>query len=150
MAVRGLGCPVRFTLTAGKKGDAPQAADLIKDLPAKVVMADTAYDSDALRQAIDDKDAIAVIPNSPSRAFKHPLDNLRGRIFISRFSRPARHDADFVPIWTAAIISHWTKARSYAFAPIREVSQLSLRKDCSALLRPAPRPPFPSNNAVCI
>ena len=26
MAVRGLGCPVRFTLTAGQKGDAPQAA----------------------------------------------------------------------------------------------------------------------------
>ena len=26
MAVRGLGCPVRFTLTAGQKGDAPQTA----------------------------------------------------------------------------------------------------------------------------
>ena len=24
MAVRGLGCPVRFTLTAGQKGDAPE------------------------------------------------------------------------------------------------------------------------------
>jgi hypothetical protein len=37
MAVRGLGCPVRFTLTAGEKGDAPQAAALIEGLPAKVV-----------------------------------------------------------------------------------------------------------------
>ena len=74
MAVRGLGCPVRFTLTAGQKGDAPQAADLIDGLPAKVVMADTAYDSDALRRAIADKDALAVIPNNPSRTFKHPLD----------------------------------------------------------------------------
>lgn len=74
MAVRGLGCPVRFTLTAGQKGDAPQAAGLIDELPAKVVMADTAYDSDALRQAIADKGAIAVIPNNPSRTFKHPLD----------------------------------------------------------------------------
>jgi transposase len=74
MAVRGLGCPVRFTLTAGQKGDAPQAADLIKGLPASVVMADTAYDSDALRQAIADKGATAVIPNNPSRTFKHPLD----------------------------------------------------------------------------
>jgi len=76
MAVRGLGCPVRFTLTAGQKGDAPQAADLIEDLPAKIVMADTAYDSDALRRVIVDKDAIAVIPNNPSRSFKHPLDKL--------------------------------------------------------------------------
>ncbi len=74
MAVQGLGCPVRFTLTAGQKGDAPQAANLIDGLPAKVVMADTAYDSDALRQAIADKQATAVIPNNPSRTFKHPLD----------------------------------------------------------------------------
>ncbi len=74
MAVRGLGCPVRFTLTAGQKGDAPQAAGLIDGLPAEVVMADTAYDSDALRQAIADKGATAVIPNNPSQTFKHHLD----------------------------------------------------------------------------
>lgn len=52
MAVRGLGCPVRFTITAGQKGDAPQAAELIEGLPAEVFMADTAYDADHLRQAI--------------------------------------------------------------------------------------------------
>jgi hypothetical protein len=37
---------VRFTLTAGQKGDAPQAAALLEGLPAEVVMADTAYDAD--------------------------------------------------------------------------------------------------------
>lgn len=74
LAVRGLGCPVRFTLTAGQKGDAPQAAALIEGLPAKVVMADTAYDADALRQIVADKGAVAVIPNNPSRTFKYPLD----------------------------------------------------------------------------
>ena len=75
MAVRGLGCPVRFTLTAGQKGDAPQAAALIEGLPAEVVMADTAYDADHLRQAIAAKGALAVvIPNNPSRALKHLLD----------------------------------------------------------------------------
>ena len=68
MAVRGLGCPVRFVLTAGQKGDAPQADALIEGLPAEVVMADTAYDGDRLRQAIADKGAVAVIPNNPSRA----------------------------------------------------------------------------------
>jgi transposase len=68
MAVRGLGCPVRFTLTGGQKGDAPQGAELIEGLPAEVVMADTAYDADYLRQAIAAKGAIAVIPNNPSRA----------------------------------------------------------------------------------
>ena len=74
MAVRGLGCPVRFTLTAGQKGDAPQAGALIEGLPAEVVMADTAYDADHLRQAIAAKGALAVIPNNPSRALKYPLD----------------------------------------------------------------------------
>jgi transposase len=63
MAVRGLGCPVRFTLTAGQKGDAPQAAELIEGLPAEVVMADTAYDADRLRQAIAAKGRS---PSSPT------------------------------------------------------------------------------------
>jgi transposase len=74
MAVRGLGCPVRFHLTAGQRGDAPQALPLIEGLPAQVVMADTAYDGDAIRKAIADKGALAVIPNNPSRSRKHPLD----------------------------------------------------------------------------
>ena len=74
LAVRGLGCPLRFTLTAGQKGDAPQAAALIEGLPAEVVMADTAYDADHLRKAIAAKGALAVIPNNPSRALKYPLD----------------------------------------------------------------------------
>jgi transposase len=68
LAVRGLGCPVRFSITPGHWGDAPQAGSLIAGLPVKVVMADTAYDADHLRRAI------AVIPNNPSRAQKHPLD----------------------------------------------------------------------------
>jgi len=74
MVVRGLGCPVRFALTAGQMGDAPQAGPLIEGLPAEIVMADTAYDADHFRQAIADKGAIAVIPNNPSRATKHKLD----------------------------------------------------------------------------
>ena len=72
MVVRGLGCPVRFILTAGQKGDAPQAAALIEGLPAEVVMADTAYDADHLRQAIAAKGAIAVIPNT-----RHGRSNIR-------------------------------------------------------------------------
>ena len=74
MAVRGLGCPVRFSLTAGHRGDAPQALPLIEGLPARAVMADTAYDADYLREAIAAKGAEAIIPNNPSRALKHPLD----------------------------------------------------------------------------
>jgi Transposase DDE domain len=99
MAVRGLGCPVRFTLTAGKKGDAPQGDALIEGLPAEVVLADAAYDSDRLRQTIADKGAVAVIPNNPSRARKQldrhsrcrdPLHGWGGPYFFDRssFSAP--------------------------------------------------------------
>ena len=72
MAVRGLGCPVRFALTAGQKGDAPQAAALIEGLPAEIVMADTAYDADHLRQTIAAKGALAVIPKT-----RHARSNIR-------------------------------------------------------------------------
>lgn len=70
MAVRSLGCPVRFILTAGQQRDCPQAYALIDGLPAKVVVADAAYDADRLRQAIADKDAVAVIPNNPCAGSK--------------------------------------------------------------------------------
>ena len=65
---------MRLILTAGQKGDAPQAGSLIEGLPADIGMADTAYDADHFRLAIADKGALAVIPNNPSRSRKHPLD----------------------------------------------------------------------------
>ena len=39
-----------------------------------VIMADTAYDSDQIRDAVAQKGTLAVIPNNPSRATKHPID----------------------------------------------------------------------------
>lgn len=60
-------------LTAGQEGDAPQADIFIEYLPADVVMANTAYDSDRLRKVTVDESAQAVSKNNPSRAQKHPL-----------------------------------------------------------------------------
>lgn len=74
LAVRGLGNPVAFHLTAGHRGDVPQAAALIAGLPAAVVLADGAYDAAHFRQVIADRGAIAVIPNTPQRASKYPFD----------------------------------------------------------------------------
>ena len=74
MAGRGLDCSVRFSLTAGHRGDAPQAEPRIEGLAADVVMADTAYDSNRLRHKIADRGAVALIPSNPSRALKYPLD----------------------------------------------------------------------------
>ena len=38
------------------------------------MIADAAYDSDSIRAVVADMDAVAVIPNNPSRAKKHPVD----------------------------------------------------------------------------
>jgi transposase len=95
MAVRGLGCPVRFTLTAGQRGDCPQAYALIDGLPAKVVMADAAYDADRLRQVIADKDAVAVIPNNPSRAQRYPIDkHLYAQRHLSNVASQSSNSSD--------------------------------------------------------
>lgn len=122
MAVRGLGCPVGFSLTAGHRGDAPQAGPLIEGLAADVVMADTAYDSNQLRQAIADKGAVAVIPNNPSRASKHPLDKhlyaqrhlveccfsrlKQFRRVATRFEKTARN---YLAVVTLAAIVMWLR-----------------------------------------
>jgi transposase len=65
---------VRFILTPGQSGDCPQAKLLIEGLSAEIFIADTAYDSDELRDDVADKGAQAVIPNNPSRSIKYPLD----------------------------------------------------------------------------
>jgi transposase len=122
MAVRGLGCPVAFRLTAGHRGDAPQAGPLIETLPARAVMADTAYDSDQLRRMIADKGAVAAIPNNPSRALKHPLDKhlyaqrhlveccfsklKQFRRVATRFEKTARN---YLAIVTLAAIVLWLR-----------------------------------------
>jgi transposase len=74
LAVRGLGCPVSFVLTAGHRGDAPQAAALLQGQAAKFVIADAAYDADHIRQLVAEKRATAVIENNASRSLKHHLD----------------------------------------------------------------------------
>ncbi len=72
--MRGLGCPVGIILTAGQKGDVPQASALLQGQAADIVMADTAYDADHFRDSIAKAGAIAVIPNNPSRSTKLPFD----------------------------------------------------------------------------
>jgi transposase len=122
LPVRGLGAPVRFVLTAGQRGDCPQAYGLIEGLPAEVVMADAAYDADPLRQAIANKGALAVIPNNPSRARKYPLDKdlyaqrhlieccfsklKQFRRVATRFEKTARN---YLAIVTLAAIVLWLR-----------------------------------------
>lgn len=60
---------LNWVLTPGQAGDCPQAARLLGPhlAPACEVVADTAYDSDALRGFIAAAGALAVIPANPRR-----------------------------------------------------------------------------------
>lgn len=67
-----------WQVTAGTAGDAPQAADLLAPwlAPAQEVVADAAYDSDALRAVIAEAGANAVIKPNPRRKNKPHVDPL--------------------------------------------------------------------------
>jgi len=54
-------------LTAGHRHDSPQAEPLLDGYTCERVIADKAYDSDALRQHVDDIGAEAVIPPRANR-----------------------------------------------------------------------------------
>lgn len=84
---------MRFILTPGQQGDITTAPDLLEGRQAKAVIADTAYDSKALREVIDKLGARAVIPSNPTRKVIIPLDKqayrLRNR--IERFFNKLKH-----------------------------------------------------------
>ena len=73
-AADALGNPLRFLLTAGQKGDAPEASDLIEGIDSEAILADRAYDSDALLERIRSAGAAAVIPPNPSRSGRRETD----------------------------------------------------------------------------
>ena len=77
----GVGGLLAFVLTSGQAVDAPQAADLLSPLltPARQVLADTAYDSNAIRTHIAETGAVAVIPPRPNRLVPPHLDPLTYR-----------------------------------------------------------------------
>ena len=87
MAVNGLGRALRILITPGQSGDAPQAENLLKGLSPEHVVADTAYDSDALRNQIRHSRGKACIRPNPTRKKKKRYDKQRykHRNVIERF-----------------------------------------------------------------
>jgi len=69
-----LGNPLRFDLSAGQAGDAPRALALIDGIKTKAILADRAYDSDAILKAIREQKAQAVIPPHPVRSVQRETD----------------------------------------------------------------------------
>ncbi len=67
-----MGNPVEFILTGGQKADVSQAEPLMQGREAKAVIADKAFDSDAVVAAANRQGAEAVIP--PKKNRKVPRD----------------------------------------------------------------------------
>lgn len=88
-----LGRPLRFVLTGGEAHDITTAPDLLAGLSSDGVIADKAYDSNALRNLIAEAGAQAVIPSTRSRKILIPHDaiayKLRNR--IERFFNKLKH-----------------------------------------------------------
>ena len=117
-----LGRPLRFILTAGQSGDVLAAPALLDGFKATAVLADKAYDSNALRQIIADSGAQAVIPSNRTRKVIIPHDQTlyryRNRIercfnklkhfrrFATRYDRTALLFLSFIQI---AAIMLWMR-----------------------------------------
>ncbi len=71
---------MRFILTGGETHDVTTAPALLADLEPGGVIADRAYDSNALRQTIEAAGAEAVIPSKRSRNILIPHDKVAYRL----------------------------------------------------------------------
>lgn len=117
-AVDRRGRVVRLVLTPGQAGDAPRASELLMGLDPEHVVADAAYDSDALRREIRDRGARPCIKPNPRRTKKLRYDrekykhrNVIERFFgaIKRFRRVAtryeKKAANFLGfVWLASLL----------------------------------------------
>lgn len=119
MLADALGRPLRFLLTPGQTGDITQAPDLLQGQNGNAVLADKAYDSNALRAIIADMGAEAVIPSNRCRKIAIPHDVItykqRNRIercfgrlkhfrrFATRYDRRTIHFAGFIHLAAAMI-----------------------------------------------
>jgi transposase len=86
-AISGLGLPAKLLLTPGQAADVSQAEKLLDGLPPAVVIADKAYDSKALVDAIAARGAEAVIPPLSNRTEQreYDRDRYKDRNRVERF-----------------------------------------------------------------
>jgi transposase len=87
------GRPLRFILTGGEAHDVTTVPDLLADIAATGVIADRAYDSNAVRQRIANAGAAAIIPSKRSRTVLIPHDKIAYRLRnrIERFINKLKH-----------------------------------------------------------
>lgn len=88
------GRPVRMELTAGQAADAPVAEKLLRDLqPGSTVLADKAYDTDAIRAFVRGRKSWPNIPAKINRkqTFSFSRWVYRQRNLVERFFNRIKH-----------------------------------------------------------
>lgn len=88
------GLPIRLKLTAGQAHDGRSAADMLDTVgPGQMLLADRAYDSDALRRALTERGATANIKPLHNRLAPPPFsaDAYRSRNLIERLFSKLKH-----------------------------------------------------------
>ena len=88
------GLPISLKLSAGQAHDGRSAADMLDHLGAgQVLLADAAYDSDALRTALSNRGAWANIKPTPRRKAAPPFSTYlyRYRNRVERFFNKLKH-----------------------------------------------------------
>jgi transposase len=120
------GLPVRIKLTEGQAHDGRSAADMLDSLAAgQILLADRAYDSDALRQTLDKRGAWANVKPMPRRVNVPPFSPYlyRFRNLIERFfnklkhfravaTRFEKHDANYLALVKLAASRIWMRFMS--------------------------------------
>lgn len=119
MLADALGRPLRFRVTAGQAHDITAAPALLEGQEADAILADKAYDSNALRETIAQMEAQAVIPSKRNRkvaiphnaaTYKHrnQIERCFSRLkhfrrFATRYDRRTVHFTGFVHLAAAMI-----------------------------------------------
>ena len=93
MAADADGQPIRFILTGGQAGDAPQAIPLLTGIKAGHVIADKGYDSNEILNFIQQQGATAVIPPRSNRRVPRASDRevYKERNLIERAFNKLKH-----------------------------------------------------------
>jgi transposase len=120
------GLPISLKLTEGQAHDGRSAADMLDEIAAgQVLLADRAYDSDALRNALAERGAWANVKPMPRRVnvpafspFLYRYRNLVERFFNKlKHSRAVatrfeKHDANYLALVKLAAARIWMRFMS--------------------------------------
>jgi transposase len=120
------GLPILLKITPGQANDGRSAADMFGSLgTGDVLLADRAYDSDALRTEMEERGAVANIKPMPNRvrhpAFNTTLYKLRNAVerFFSKIkhyraiaTRYEKHPENYIALVKLAAARIWMKFMS--------------------------------------